>query len=215
MNALVMYDEQTGTLWSQFLGQAVRGQLEGTLLQAIPLTLTTWERWKTEHPDTVALDKRGGFYGRDSYESYYSSEGRAGVIGQRVKDNRLPNKELVLGVGFDDGPKAYPFSVLQQERLINDVILGRPTVVYFDTSADTAFAYDSTVDGTVLTFSLVEDGGREYLVDDQTGTRWAPFTGTAVDGEFAGRNLARVRSTYSFWFAWTDFYPDTQLYGQG
>ena len=25
-------------------------------------------------------------------------------------------------------------------------------------------------------------------------------------------NLTRIRSTYSFWFAWTDYYPDTELY---
>ena len=38
------------------------------------------------------------------------------------------------------------------------------------------------------------------------------FSGTAVKGELAGSNLTRIRSTYSFWFAWTDYYPDTELY---
>ncbi|HAG55000.1 MAG TPA: hypothetical protein DCL17_01190 [Dehalococcoidia bacterium] len=30
MNALVMYDRETRTLWSQFLSQAVMGELAGT-----------------------------------------------------------------------------------------------------------------------------------------------------------------------------------------
>ena len=61
MNALVMYDRETRTLWSQFLSKAVQGELAGTVLETIPLTLTTWEKWKEVHPDIVALRKgRGG-----------------------------------------------------------------------------------------------------------------------------------------------------------
>ena len=62
MNALVMYDRQTGTLWSQFLGRGVSGPLSGTPLKMIPVTLTTWDRWLAEYPDTVALDKSKGHY---------------------------------------------------------------------------------------------------------------------------------------------------------
>ena len=122
MNALVMYDVESNTLWSQFLGQGVRGELAGTLLDTIPLTLTTWKRWVEEHPDTLALSESRGFYGTDSYEGYYGSNRQTGVIGQSVKDGRLENKDLVLGVGFDEGPKAYPFQVLSRDRLINDNI---------------------------------------------------------------------------------------------
>lgn len=46
MNALVMYDRETRTLWSQFLSQAVMGELAGTELEIVPLTLTKWEKWK-------------------------------------------------------------------------------------------------------------------------------------------------------------------------
>ena len=31
MNALVMYDHQTDTLWSQFLGKSVKGPLTGKI----------------------------------------------------------------------------------------------------------------------------------------------------------------------------------------
>ncbi len=215
MNALVMSDQETRTLWSQFLGQAVRGELLGRLLEPIPLTMTTWARWVEEHPDTLALDKSGGFYSRDSYESYYDSNRLTGVIGQSNKDDRLENKDLVLGVGFDDGAKAYPFEVLRRDRVVNDTILGQPALVYFDDTADTAFAFESTVEGRKLTFRLIVEDGEEYLVDNETGSKWIPVTGTAFEGEFAGRNLERIHSTPSFWFAWTDFYPSTELFGIG
>ena len=212
MNALVMYDRQTGTLWSQFLGRGVSGPLSGTPLEMIPVTLTTWDRWLAEYPDTVALDKSKGHYIGDTYSTYYGMEHAAGVLGQENEDGRLPNKELVLGVGFDEGPKAYPFSRLADERVVNDFAVDQPVVVYFDPTSDSAIAYERVIDGKELTFSLREEEGLEYLVDEETGTLWLPFSGTAVKGELAGSNLARIRSTYSFWFAWTDYYPDTELY---
>jgi hypothetical protein len=65
MNALVMYDHQSNTLWSQFLRKGVRGELAGTELEVIPVTQTTWESWRDLHPDTLVLDKLGR-YTRDS-----------------------------------------------------------------------------------------------------------------------------------------------------
>ncbi len=41
MNALVMYDHQTRTLWSQFLRKGVSGVLTGTELEVVPVTQTT------------------------------------------------------------------------------------------------------------------------------------------------------------------------------
>lgn len=42
MNALVMFDYQSVTLWSQFQGEAVKGDLKGTKLDFIPVTHTQW-----------------------------------------------------------------------------------------------------------------------------------------------------------------------------
>ena len=36
------------------------------------------------------------------------------------------------------------------------------------------------------------------------------LTGQAVEGELFGE---RLPSHYSFWFAWSDFHPQTELYG--
>ena len=59
MNALVMYDHQTRTLWSQFLGKGVRGELVGTPIDFLPVTQTTWPAWLDTYPDTLVLDKNG------------------------------------------------------------------------------------------------------------------------------------------------------------
>ncbi len=212
MNALVMYDRETESLWSQFLSQSVRGELTGTKLDIVPLTLTTWDKWKETHPETVALRK--GRRGGDPYVGYYAGRS-AGVIVESNRDDRLETKDLVLGLGFDSDPVAFPHSELRTEQLIQLSHAGVPTVVYFDPETDTALAYGAEIDGHSLDFELVEEDVREWLRDSQTGSLWVPFTGQALRGEFAGSALERVHAVNVFWFAWNDFYPETDIWGAG
>jgi hypothetical protein len=117
-NALVMYDHQTDTFWSQFLRQGIKGELAGTELEVIPVTQTTWAAWLELHPDTLALNKSGR-YSSDSYNGYYSG-GRAGVIGEAHVDERLNTKEVVVGVDVGGNTKAYPYKTLAQRQVVND-----------------------------------------------------------------------------------------------
>ena len=63
MNALVMYDHQSETLWSQFLSRGVKGKFAGRRLEIIPIVQTTYGQGVSEYPDTAVLDKgrRGSF----------------------------------------------------------------------------------------------------------------------------------------------------------
>ncbi len=212
MNALVMYDHQTRTLWSQFLGRGVRGPLAGTELDVIPVTQTTWSLWRELHPDTLVLDK-GGRYGGDSYSSYYR-DGRAGVIGETHRDQRLGPKDLVLGISNAGSTKAFPFDALEDQAVVNDSVGDTDVLVFFDSDTSTALVFDRTVDGSPLTFHVEGpvNGVQTVLVDDRTGSTWVAFTGRAIAGKMKGTTLERVPSHLSFWFAWTDWNPETDLY---
>ena len=212
MNALVMYDHQTNTLWSQFLRRGVRGELSGTELEVIPVTQTTWAGWRDLHPDTLMLNTNGR-YQSDSYDGYYRN-GSAGVIGESNSDDRLKRKDLVVGVDFDGATKAYPFDALEKGPTVNDFLGDESLLVFFDNKTDTALVYDRSVDGRALTFSVDgdADGIRTILIDEETGSRWMAFTGLAIDGELKGKRLDRLLSHLSFWFAWTDWNPQTELY---
>jgi len=212
MNALVMYDHQTDTLWSQFNRRGIKGALAGTELEVIPVTQTTWAAWTELHPDTLALDKSDR-YSSDTYESYYR-DGRAGVIGETNGDDRLRSKELVVGVDVSGNPKAYPFKELAERQVVNDTYSGEDVLVYFENTTNTALVFDRNVDGRTLTFRLEgqPSGVQTILVDEETGSRWSAFTGRAIDGELRGKTMERVLSHLSFWFAWTDWNPDTELY---
>lgn len=54
---LVMYDRQTGSLWSQIEGRAIVGPLAGEAerLKLLPIDVVPWGAWKQQHPDTLVL----------------------------------------------------------------------------------------------------------------------------------------------------------------
>jgi hypothetical protein len=205
-----MYDRETGTLWSQLLGEAVDGEMVGAKLTFVPSWLMTWEEWKEMHPETVALDKDSRRGSGDVYDSYYASE-NAGVIGRTIFDDRLYVKEFVIGVELQDAAVAYPFSVLNDEPLVNDSVAGADLLVAFDAQSGAGAVFNRAIDGDVLTFRPNAD--QATMTDDQSGSTWERLTGKAVDGPLSGAELERVKSFASFWFGWVDFHPDTLVYG--
>jgi len=215
---LVMYDEETGSLWSQLLAKAIQGELTGTQLRLRPSTLTTWGQWRASYPDSeillpspISKTVRGEIYPsyeRDPYLSYARGE-RIGIGGNEDVDDRLHPKTLVIGIAHGGVARAYPLSeVVEAGRVVNDTVGGLPVVVA--AAGTTLVAYARRVDGEVLAFE--RDG--EALVAG--GSRWDPLAGRALDGPFEGRELdpANDRSPL-FWFAWADFFPETEIYEAG
>ena len=210
-NALVMYDRQTDSLWSQFLGVAVAGELQGTALEPLPSTLTNWATWQRLHPETLVLDQGGRR--SDPYNGYYNS-GAAGVLGERNRDGRLEGKEFVLGIQLPGRQRAYAFRDLSEYPVVNDQLGDVELVVVFDADAATGVAFSRAVDGRMLTFDREVDSPEGGIVirDRETETLWSGLTGEALEGELAGVRLEQLTFTQMFWFAWTDFYEDGPLW---
>ena len=207
MNALVMYDRETDTLWSQFLGEAVQGELAGAKLRLMASQLVPKSAWIALHPDSLFLNTSGFSY--DPYVSYYFSEA-AGILGKSNPDDRLFVKELVMGIVGQEGQKAYAYRHLARSQVLNDTFEGRGLVatLVVDTAAGNLF--DRTVDGKLLTFDQSDD--RTQMSDRETGSIWDKRTGEALSGTLTGHRLEQALFISSFWFAWSDFWPDTDVY---
>lgn len=52
---LVMFDQATGSYWSQILARAICGPLTDETLGILPSTATTWADWRQTHPHTDVL----------------------------------------------------------------------------------------------------------------------------------------------------------------
>jgi hypothetical protein len=209
-NGLIMFDRQTESLWSHILGQAIGGQFKGTTLTFIPALQTDWQTWLELHPNTLVVNPRS--FGRDTYGSYYASN-QEGVIGRGgpPRDDDLRSKEYVIGVRLAGQARAYPFSVLNREPVVNDQIEDIPIVVFFDkaTASGTVFSRE-LIEGTILTFETTDNP--RLVVDAANRSEWDILSGEAINGPLAGTKLEPVPITYAFWFGWADYHVGGTVY---
>ena len=224
-NDLVMWDGKTVSLWQQATGEAVVGEFAGTRLESVPTSIVSFGDFRTGFPDGLSLSRDTGFdltYGRNQYEGL-SGRFAPLIPFERNRDGRYFAMERVVGVSIGEVDKAYPFSVLVESPVVNDVVGERPIVVLWG-SPDTADALnralvadgraigsalvlDPVVDGQTLTFEA--DG--ELFIDTETGSTWT-LLGRAIDGPLADTQLETVTHRNDFWFAWTAFFPDTLVH---
>jgi Protein of unknown function (DUF3179) len=145
---VLLYDRATQSLWSQILSQAITGPLKGTVLQAVPLSHTSWADWRSRHPATQVLSTDTGFerdYARDPYAGYNRVQQL--MFDVQHHDDRFPLKEWVLGLRLNDVAKAYPFSVLaktvDKSGALDDAVGQLPVRIRFDRAHGTAEAFDA------------------------------------------------------------------------
>jgi hypothetical protein len=216
-NSLIMYDHQTESLWSHLVGAAVTGAMKGEKLRPMQSMFTRWETWRGLYPNSKVLSSgREPLFGslRDPYESYYLSSD-TGIIPPRLLDKRIYPKEFVLGIALNGKAKAFPFSVLSRRSVVNDALAEVPLLIVFDEGTTTGMFFNRKLDGKTLSFKKTQLQGKKglFLLDDQTGSVWEGLSGRAIQGSVKGKKLEPLPATPSFWFAWVDHYPKTELFG--
>ena len=209
-NTLVMYDRETESRWSQFLGSAVDGPKQGSELTFVPSVMVTWGSWRAERADTLFLDTGSSRHSYDSYEDYYADPDAIGAYGEANSDRRFDRKDIVLGVAVGDRARAYAFGDLFSNKIINDKLGGANIVAVFDEQSSLATVFDRTVAGRLLTFRQAEEP--LHMTDEETSSVWNKLDGRAVSGPLQGERLTMIPSFQLFWFAWSDFHPDTTVY---
>jgi hypothetical protein len=107
-SALLLYDHESESLWSQIAARAVTGPATGTRLTLVPSRTTRLGDWLSEHPDTTVLTRETGHqrpYGSSPYGTYATSER---VIFPVLLDERYHPKMPTVGLRAGDRARAYP-----------------------------------------------------------------------------------------------------------
>jgi len=208
-DALVMFDRETGTLWTQVDGSALRGPLKGRQLTEVPALQTTWKTWKTLHPDTLVLVKPAAIRG-SPYADYFRDPERRG-LSQTRGDARLPGKTIIVGIHAGDDAVAIPLSVLEKRLLVKVDLAGRPVMVLYSRREDTAAAFQAMVNGRELSFRLRKEEKQSILEDAETSSRWSALEGRAIAGPLQGTRLEPVPYLRSYWYAWSAYRPQTRI----
>ena len=97
---LVMYDRATRSLWSQFTGEAIVGDMLGTRLRRRPAQIVAWSEFVALRPDGRVLSRDTGHdrpYGTNPYVGYDSGE--TPLLFDGETDDRLPVMARVVAVG--------------------------------------------------------------------------------------------------------------------
>ena len=221
---MVMYDRQTESWWQQFTGEAIVGDLAGSILDRHPASIVAYEDFRLAHPDSPVLSRRTGHrraYGANPYRGYDSVDDQPFLFFDPI-DKRLPPMEYVLNVTVDKRHKLYPFTALKREPVINDVFSGLPVVVLSRDGTLSVLDAESIKESRTLPSATIFDrrvGERKLsfemqgarIVDRETGSSWN-LLGTATQGALAGTQLSSVNSGVHFAFAWLAFNPDSEIY---
>ena len=221
---LVMYDRQTHSLWAQMEGRAIVGERAGTGLRILPANTIAYEEWKADYPGGRVLSRDTGHprrYGTNPYEAYDELT-TAPFLFRGRPDPRRPPKERVVGVVIGQQARAYPWSLLEQRRVVQERVGDIPIVVFHRPGTLSALdrtqiaesraigasgVFTSRLASRALTFEPVAEGFR----DRETGTTWS-LLGHAKEGRLAGQRLSPVPHVDAFWFAWAAFHPTTTVY---
>lgn len=221
---LVMWDDATESWWQQATGEAIVGALTGTKLSPLPATIVSYAAFKATYPQGQVLSRETGYerpYGRNPYVGYDDVDQRPFLFRGPI-DGRLPPMLRVVVVHLGDETAVYPYTELEQLRVIADEVSGQPVVVFWEPGAVSALdqsdiaasrtigaagVFVPLVDGQPLTFHVV-DG---QIRDQETGSVWNVL-GLATEGPLAGTQLEPVVHGDYFWFAVAPFYPDARVW---
>lgn len=224
---LVMWDRQTESWWQQFSGEALVGELTGTILRPVASQVISWKDFRARHSSGTVLSRDTGFdrdYGRSPYPGY-ETDGTRPFLFDDEPDARLPAKERVVLVRRDDDAIVVPFSVLRRERVVSAEVGGAPVVVFHDrgvasaldterisdgADVGTAGAFVPRAQGRTLTFRRA--GTR--ITDRETRSTW-DVTGRATGGPLRGARLRPVTHDQQFWFAVAAFVPEVRIVRSG
>ena len=210
----VFKDRETGSRWQQSSLEAISGPMQGEHLKLYPFLLTSWQEWRRLHPDTRVLKPLPGYADRIAEKNAMIRQGLSGEGAApsdvTYRDDRLKPKTMILGVDVDGASKAFPLEALRRERVVNDRLGGKPILIAHQPASDTTTAFVARAGGRTLTFAAANEGATE-LTDRETKSRWTAY-GECISGPLKGSTLEAIILEPEYWFAWSEFHRDTEIY---
>jgi hypothetical protein len=211
----VFRDRESGSRWQQSSLEAISGPMKGERVKLYPFLLTNWGEWRKLHPDTLVLKPLPGYAERIPEVNRRVQEGLlqrgSAPDGVLRNDKRLPPKAMILGLDVGGKNLAFPLTTLRQSLVINSELGGEPIVVVHQPGSDTTTAFLARLNGKMLKFTTANREATE-LTDLETHSRWDSY-GHCLAGRLKGSEMRSLILEPEYWFAWSEFHPDTAIFG--
>jgi len=151
---VLLYDRTHNALWSQVGLEAVSGPHAGESLKHLPWSITTFEQLKKTHPKASVVTTATGHrrdYARNPYARYFATDRLMFPVAHA--DDRLKNKEPVVGVQVGDHTKAYPVaSIIKAGGEVTDRLGDHEVTLKADDAGNVAVVQAPVEARTVHTF---------------------------------------------------------------
>lgn len=217
---LIMYDDDTDSLWPQMDFVCQCGERKGEALRFFAVKEMTWDRMSALFPDidVVVNASRTTFsYLEYPYGTYDQLDNGGLLFPVSDLDVRYPIKSLTLLVFEGGDVKGYPHLAMEANALVvNDRIGDQDVVVFHDPSARYVNAFRRQVAGDSLVFEAVDGAtfGQPtdiVLRDTQTQSIWN-LVGEAIDGPMQGATLEQALNLNAMWFSFRVSFPNAQVF---
>jgi hypothetical protein len=212
----IMRDEETGSWWQQVTGAAIQGPLKGQKLRPFFHDELTFGLWKKEQPNGRVLRpdeavERAGKYAPENWEERMA---KVPVTTSATLDKALDSRALVVGVKIKETACAYPFEALLKQSPIIDELAHTPILIVLGDDKKSVRVFSRTADNRKLEFFVRPNVSPLRLVDAETESEW-DFTGKAISGTLAGKQLTKIPVLNDYWFDWKAYNPNTTIYQLG
>ena len=163
---LVMYDRQTESWWQQFLGEAIVGEMTGTMLEMVPVRIESFERFQARGGHGQMLIPNSRFtrsYGMNPYANY-DSRTKPYDFFQGDLPPGLPPLERVVAVGEE----AWALSLLREKGEVRKDDLILTWEAGQNSALDSGWIARGRDVGNVIVQREAADGSRADVVHDIT-----------------------------------------------
>jgi hypothetical protein len=209
----IMQDRETGSWWQQISGKAIQGPLKGRQLKLVDHDELTFRTWKSEARNGRVLRPDAKIKSADKYAAadWESEIGKLPVALNPATPKGFNVRTLIIGITIGDVAKAYPFDFLKKQNPIIDSINTEPIILILHSDGKSVRAFSRKLGTEIYDFYRAVDSSEFELIDSQTGSRWN-FSGVALSGPHAGKELRHIYSLKDYWFDWKNYHPQTLIY---
>lgn len=203
-DALVMMDRQTSSLWSQIMGEALDGPMVGAKLELYPSEFMDFSAVLEKYPNAQFLKKDSKGDKGSYYKRYFDDPERIGIFGHTFesKDEGLGTKDHALGLRLGRDAVALPIKNVTKPSAAKVDLMDKAVVVFYNPATKDASAYATSV----------ENANKKKLNVEIDGS--VTFEGkklSADDFRKGIKGFEPMPVMTTFWFAWKDFFPRTEI----
>jgi len=209
---MVMYDTDTNSYWFQAEGVSILGDRVNQYLDILPSITTTWEQWRTDHPDSLVLKRpTSAQYHLDPFADYikYLNSGQNWfpISAAVLADRRLNPGDHVLAVTLGEDSVAFPLGDLAPSA--TTTTMGeREIVVLADHDGDTGVAYFTALSDGASVDLIYDDGTWR----DQNTDSTFDLSGRGISGDLIGEQLEAIPARFLLWFSAVASTPDIVVF---